>query len=226
MGRNVSRPRYLNPLTRHVGKMQHIANILYSVDKSVFLFVNVTLSHPLLDAVMTRITDLKFWLIPGILAAALYVFRENRKKALTVLGLVALTVALSDPLSSQVLKKIFARPRPCHPEFFVEGGRFLLGMWGSHSFPSSHSVNMFAFATLLFCFYRKYGVYFYSFAGLIAYTRVYNGVHYPSDVAGGAVAGCLLGWGVYAGFAFIQTRYFKPKIADKAQSQISEQAQH
>jgi len=196
--------------------MQNITDFLYSVDKSVFLFINVTLSHPALDPVMTHITDLKFWLIPGIIAAAVYVFRENKKKALIVLGLIALTVAISDPFSSRILKKIFARPRPCHPEFFVEGGRFLLGRWGSLSFPSSHSVNMFAFATVLFCFYRKYGVYFYSFAGLIAYTRVYNGVHYPSDVAGGAVVGCLLGWGVYSAFVFVQTKYFKPKTAEQS----------
>jgi undecaprenyl-diphosphatase len=191
--------------------MQNIINALYSVDKSVFLFINVTLSHPLLDPAMTRITELKFWLIPGLLGAALYVFRENKRKALIVLGLIALTVAIGDSLASQVLKKIFARPRPCNPDFFVEGGRFLLGMPRSFSFPSSHSVNMFSVATLLFCFYRKYGVYFYSFAALIAYTRVYNGVHYPSDVIGGAAIGCLLGWGVYAGFVFIQSKYSKPK---------------
>jgi len=183
--------------------MQNIIDTLYNADKAVFLFINVTLSHPLLDPVMTRITDFKFWLIPGLIAAALYVWREDKKKALIVLGLIALTVAISDPLSSQVLKKVFARPRPCNPEFFVEGGRFLLGRLKSLSFPSSHSMNMFSAATLLFCFYRKYGIYFYPFAGLIAYTRVYNGVHYPSDVIGGAVIGCLLGWGVYAGFTFV-----------------------
>jgi undecaprenyl-diphosphatase len=180
---------------------------LYDIDKSVFLFVNVTLSHPFLDPVMTRITHFTFWLVPGLLLAAFYVYREkNRRKALIVLGLLVLTAAICDPLSSRLLKRLFARPRPCHPEFFVEGGRFLLGMMGSFSFPSSHSVNMFSAATLLFCFYRKYGIYFYSFAALIAYTRVYNGVHYPSDVLGGAVVGSLAGWGVYAGFMFTRAR--------------------
>jgi len=187
--------------------MQNIINLLYAADKSVFLFINVTLSHPLLDPVMMCVTNLKFWIIPGIIAAALYVWREDKKKALIVLGLITLTVALSDPLSSQILKKLFARPRPCNPEFFVEGGRFLLGRLKSLSFPSSHSMNMFSAATLLFCFYRKYGVYFYSFAALIAYTRVYNGVHYPSDVVGGAAIGCLLGWGVYAVFVFVRSKY-------------------
>jgi undecaprenyl-diphosphatase len=189
-------------------------DFIYGIDKSVFLFINVTLSSPLLDPVMAQVTRFAFWLVPGLALAAVYVYRErDRKKALTVLGLLILTVAISDPLSSQLLKKLFARPRPCHPEFFVEGGRFLLGMWGSPSFPSSHSMNMFSAATLLFCFYRKQGAYFYAFAALIAYSRVYNGVHYPLDVAGGAAAGCLVGWGVYAGFAAAQARHLKSKNA-------------
>jgi len=170
---------------------------LYGIDKAVFLFINACLTHPVLDSVMTRVTDLSFWTIPGLLGAALFVLLENKKKALTVLGLTALAVAVSDPFSSQILKKIFARPRPCHPEFFVEGGRFLLGMWKSFSFPSSHSMNMFAAAALYACFYPKRWMYFFAFAAMIGYSRVYNGVHYPSDVLGGAFFGCLTGWGVY-----------------------------
>jgi undecaprenyl-diphosphatase len=172
---------------------------LYGIDKAVFLFFNARLSHPVLDCVMPHITEFRFWIIPGLLAAALFVFRE-RKKALIALGLVALTAALCDPLSSHVLKNLFARPRPCNPDAFVEGGRFLLGMRQSFSFPSSHSMSMFSIATVLFCFYPKRGVYFYAFAAMIGYSRVYCGVHYPADVLGGAVFGSLLGWGVYAGY--------------------------
>jgi undecaprenyl-diphosphatase len=187
---------------------------LYSIDKAVFLLINATLTHPVLDTVLVTATNLKFWIIPGILAAAIFVFREDKKKALTVLALMALTIAICDPLSSQALKKLFARPRPCNPDAFVEGGRFLLGMYKSLSFPSSHSMNMFSLATLLFCFYRKHGVYFFSFAAMIAYSRVYCGVHYPSDVLGGAVFGCLLGWGVYAGYRFIGRKLKSLKSAE------------
>ena len=172
----------------------------YGIDKAVFLFFNAYLTHPALDFVMPHITEFRFWVIPGLLAAALFVLRENKKKALIILGLTALTVAISDPFSSQILKKIFARPRPCNPEFFVEGGRFLLGMRGSYSFPSSHSMNMFAVAALYACFYPKLWIYFFSFASVIGYSRVYCGVHYPSDVLGGAVLGCLTGLGVYAAY--------------------------
>jgi len=182
--------------------------LLYEIDKAVFLFFNARLSHPVLDYVMPYITEFRFWIIPGLAAAALFVFRE-RKKALIVLGLVALTTALCDPLSSQVLKKLFVRPRPCNPDAFVEGGRFIIGMWRSFSFPSSHSMNMFSVATVLFCFYPKRGVYFYAFAAMIGYSRVYCGVHYPSDVLGGAVFGCLLGWGVYAGYLAVVRKWGK-----------------
>ena len=175
---------------------------LYNIDKAVFLFFNARLHHPVLDVLMPLFTKLSTWTIPGLLLAALFVMRE-KKKALIVLGLLILTVAISDPVSSQILKKSFARLRPCHPEFFVEGGRFLIGMLKSLSFPSSHSMNMFSAATLLFCFYPKRWPYFFSFAAMIAYTRVYCGVHYPSDILGGAIFGSLLGWGVYAGYTAI-----------------------
>jgi len=172
---------------------------LYEIDRALFLFINARLAHPVLDAVMPVVTDFSFWLIPGLLAAGLFVWR-GRKRALVVLGLVLLTAALCDPLSSQVLKKLFARPRPCNPDAFVEGGRFLLGMYRSLSFPSSHSMSMFSVATVFFRFYPKQGPYFYSFAAMIAYSRVYCGVHYPADVLAGAVFGCLLGWGVCVGY--------------------------
>ena len=164
---------------------------LYEIDKAIFLFFNARLIHPVLDAVMTHITHFKFWVIPGLAAAAVYVFRaRDKRRAFAVLGLLVLAAGLSDLISAQILKPAFARPRPCHPEFYVEGGRFLLGMRRALvSFPSSHSMNMFASATLLWCFYPKLWMYFFPFAALIAYSRVYVGVHYPADIFFGAVFG-------------------------------------
>lgn len=176
---------------------------IYSMDKSVFLFFNAYLIHPTLDILMPMFTKFSFWVIPGLLVAALFVMRE-RKKALLVLGLGALAVVMSDLISNQVIKVLVARPRPCHPEFFVEGGRFLLGTRRSFSFPSSHSMNMFSAAMLLFCFYPRRWYCFFPFAAMIAYTRVYCGVHYPADVLAGAVFGCFLGWGVYAGYRVLR----------------------
>ncbi|MFP4013990.1 MAG: phosphatase PAP2 family protein [Chitinispirillaceae bacterium] len=166
------------------------------IDVILFYIFNTELIHPVLDFVMVRITHPEFWIIPGI-AGLLLFYKVEKKKALVVIGLSLVTVAISDPVSSQILKPLFGRARPCHPDLFVEGGRFLLGMKPSRSFPSSHSMNMFAQAALLCGIYPKRKIYFLSFASLIAYTRVYTGVHYPLDIASGAVFGTLVGLGVF-----------------------------
>ncbi|MDR2579140.1 MAG: phosphatase PAP2 family protein [Chitinispirillales bacterium] len=169
---------------------------LHDLDVTLFLLFNAQLTHPLLDSVIPRITHFSFWVVPGLLAAVLFIFRE-KKKALVALLLVALAAGLSDLISSHIIKQIFARPRPCHPDMFIEGGRFLIGMYRSYSFPSSHSMSMFTIAAVLGGFYPKRRIYFFAFASMIAYSRVYCGVHFPSDIFCGAVWGILLGWGIF-----------------------------
>jgi undecaprenyl-diphosphatase len=60
------------------------------------------------------------------------------------------------------------------------------------SFPSGHAVYAFMMATLLSTWFRRYRVVFFILAGLIAWTRIYLGLHYPTDV----IAGALLGYGI------------------------------
>jgi undecaprenyl-diphosphatase len=191
------------------GKAHKKLEYLYNLDVSMFLLFNAQLTHPLLDSIMPRVTHFSFWAVPGLLGAALFIFRE-KKKALVVLLLLALAVGLSDFISSHIIKQIFARPRPCNPDMFIDGGRFLLGMYRSYSFPSSHSMNMFAAASLLFCFYPKRWMYFFGFATMIAYSRVYCGVHFPSDVYCGAVWGGVWGWGCVK-FGFFSIKILKSK---------------
>lgn len=181
-------------------------DFLTQVDVILFYIFNTEITHPVLDFVMVRITHPEFWIIPGI-AGLLLFFKVEKKRALLVIGLSLVTVAISDPVSSQILKPLFGRARPCHPDLFVEGGRFLLGMKRSLSFPSSHSMNMFAQAAMLCGMYPKQKIYFLSFASLIAYTRVYTGVHYPFDVASGAVFGAMVGLGVFLAYRLAYRKF-------------------
>jgi undecaprenyl-diphosphatase len=181
---------------------------LLSLDRALFLLFNRTIASPPFDWIFTTGTEATFWIVPGIIAAAVFIFRR-RKEALVVLGLALVTVAITDPLSTSILKPLFGRARPCHPDLFVAGGRFLAGMRYSLSFPSVHAVNIFAQATLLACFYPRWTWVYALFACFIGFSRIYIGVHYPADVAAGAVAGMAVGGGVFLLYRVVRSRVLK-----------------
>ncbi|MBC8527167.1 MAG: phosphatase PAP2 family protein [Candidatus Cloacimonetes bacterium] len=185
--------------------------LINNFDGNLFLFFNRDIANPFFDLIFPFITELKFWVIPGIIAIAIFIKLEH-KKALLVLGLAVIAVLLSDSIAYRILKPLFGRIRPCNPSALIEGGRFLLGYNTSYAFPSNHASNMFALATLFTCFYRKRTAYFFGFAAIIGFSRIYVGVHYPIDVVGGAVLGVIIGWGVYEGYIFtIRIRHkFQP----------------
>lgn len=173
---------------------------LLSLDRTMFLFINHSLSNPAFDFVFVHITNGRFWIIPGIIAAALFI-KVEKKKALIVIAVMLFTVGVSDPVCNRIIKPLVNRERPCNPSVHLEGGRFLLGAKTSRSFPSSHAMNMFAQAMLLSLLYRKKTIWFFAFASIIGFSRIYVGVHYPFDVAAGAIFGMGVGalvFGVYA----------------------------
>lgn len=164
-----------------------------SLDASALTFVNTTLSHPWLDVFFPFITDLHKTILfnvivyPGLLAV---LWKKFGKPALFVFGTVILCLACTDSFTSQVLKKNVERPRPFETPGVVVTQRAPAGGYG---FPSNHAANMFALATVLTPFLPAFSPWLFAGATLIAYSRVYSGVHFPGDVLAGAVVGILLG---------------------------------
>jgi undecaprenyl-diphosphatase len=169
---------------------------LIQFDTKCFLYLNTLFSTTVLNYFFVAITDARFWIVPGLFAATLFVIKE-RSRGITILCLALITVAITDPVSSQIVKPFFERLRPCHPDKLVHGAHFLLGFKNSDSFPSSHAMNMFAQAMLFTLFYPSRWPFFFCFAALIGFSRVYVGVHFPGDIAGGAVLGTAVGFVVY-----------------------------
>ena len=178
------------------------------LDTALFLFFNHSIANPVFDALFPILTNGRFWIAPGIVAALIFIKIEKRKATLVIL-LSICTVAVSDPLCNRIIKPPVHRLRPCNPEVHIEGGRFLLGRKDSLSFPSSHAMNMFAQAMLLTCFYRRRALWFFSFAAMIGFSRVYTGVHYPFDVLGGAFFGTMIGAAVFWGYRLVRAEVIK-----------------
>jgi undecaprenyl-diphosphatase len=173
-----------------------MVDVLYSIDVAVFHFINATIANPIFDTVMPWLTDLNKTLYGKVIAGALWIllFWKGGKRGRLVAILLIPLIALSDQLSSSVIKKIVSRPRPCHTAgdaTIVAGIHLLVDCGSGFSFPSSHAVNNFAAASLFSYFYKKWTWAFALFAGLVALSRVSVGVHYPSDIFGGALIGIL-----------------------------------
>jgi undecaprenyl-diphosphatase len=178
---------------------------IIQVDTAVFVFFNATIANGVFDVIFPIITDRENNLI-FLAVVGVFYLRAEKKKALIGIGLALLTVAISDPLCVRVLKPLVGRLRPCHPEFYVEGARFLRGMKGTLSFPSAHAMNWFAQATLFAMLYPKRTAWFFTLASAVAFSRVYVGVHYPLDILAGAWFGVGVGGGVYYGYKAIERR--------------------
>lgn len=170
-----------------------MADFFYSIDVAVFVFINRTLQNAAFDAVMPVLTDLNHNTIARVVVVLLWVLlvvkggRSGRVAALLLIP----AIAISDQLSSSVIKPLIDRARPCHELLDVH---LLVGCGGGRSFPSSHAVNNFAGAWVLAHYLPKGRWIFFSIAGLVAFSRVVVGVHYPSDVIGGALIGVLIGF--------------------------------
>jgi undecaprenyl-diphosphatase len=176
-----------------------VIELLASWDRGVFTFINQTMANPVFDLVMPALTDWNKsvigWLIAG--TAWLLLVLRGGKKGRIVAVLVLFVVGASDQLSSQVLKNLFARARPCHDAGGVPvmaGLRLLVDCGSGYSFPSSHAVNNTALAVFLATCYRRWTWVFALYALLMGLSRVVVGVHYPSDVLGGALIGAAIGY--------------------------------
>ena len=142
----------------------------------------------LLDGIMLFITNLagslgQIWLIVGIL---LIIFKKTRRTGIAVI-VSYIGVYL---LGQLLLKNLFVRPRPCQID---QAFALIVDRPTSPSFPSTHSAWAFAAASAIFYKFRKAGIGVFVFAALIAFSRMYLFLHFPTDVLAGIALGIILG---------------------------------
>jgi undecaprenyl-diphosphatase len=162
---------------------------MINLDHAIIHLVNNAWRNPLFDQVMPVITTFGDWNVLIAIAIALLFIRNRDVRTLGILLLGALWLA---DAVGPALKFMFARPRP----FVIYPDIKALVHASGYSLPSGHAVNAFTAASLLCVFLKRHYV-LYFFAFLVAFSRVYLGVHFPSDVLAGALVGIAIGWSTY-----------------------------
>lgn len=165
-------------------------DFLYSIDVSLFYFINGTLANPVFDKVMPFITEVRNWYLVYVLLWFIILFNGGKYRIALAISMIVLA-AITDQVSSSLLKNLVERMRPCDT---LPNVHLLVGCTGSYSFPSSHAVNNFAAAMFFGYFYKHLKWILFSVATIVALSRIFVGVHYPSDVIGGALIGVILGY--------------------------------
>ncbi len=179
---------------------------LINIDKSIFSFFNSTISNPIFDVFFPIITNQDIWTIP-ILIGVIILSIKGGKRGKISSAILVITIILADYSSAQILKPFFQRLRPSHE--LIDGIRLLVPKGGKYGFVSSHAANIFAAATVLSYFYIKYKKLFFTIAVLVAFSRVYVGVHYPADIFFGSLLGYGLAWIVLTAWVMIKMRNLK-----------------
>lgn len=169
-------------------------NFLYELDKSLLLKINREWTSSWADAFFPAITDLHKnpWIFTFMAAGMLALFVWKFKKiGVAIFLILLLALGSTDVVGNHLFKKNFGRSRPGdEPAPMV----IVRSPYGGYSFTSNHAANMFCLAKFTSEFVPQARVITYSLALLVSYSRVYNGVHYPSDVLGGGILGWIVGW--------------------------------
>lgn len=168
---------------------------LRHIDYQFFQFINTACANPVADVVCPILRNKATW-IPLYLLLAFYIYKHFSTKLLWFILFGALTVLLSDQTASHIVKPLVHRLRPCNNPDFQNQVRLLVEHCGNgFSFVSAHAANHFALSTFFVLTFpkNKWNNLFYLWAAIISLSQVYVGVHFPADVAGGALLGIAIG---------------------------------
>jgi undecaprenyl-diphosphatase len=185
-----------------------IIESIKQIDTELFLYLN-SKHNVFFDVVMNWASHKLFW-IPLYVFFLYLAYRYYGKKVWMVALVAAIAIILSDQISTQGFKHVFLRYRPCH-NLLIQSQIHLNGNCGGmYGFVSSHAANTFALAILLFLLFKNkikfFGLFIFSWAAFVSYSRIYNGVHYPADIVGGAILGGFVGLAMFKCFQFINTK--------------------
>lgn len=150
---------------------------------------------PWVDALIVFCVEwLPWWVVVGLLAfgllALLRRYAQYRRRNWEMIFVAFAAAVLARFGVTQLIRFFYNRPRPFE---VLPTLRLLVRHDGGGSFPSGHATFFFAIAAVVSRYYPKTGILFYAAVILLSISRVVVGIHWPSDIVGGAAAGIAVG---------------------------------
>jgi undecaprenyl-diphosphatase len=189
-----------------------------ALDHALFWWINREATHPFLDWLMPVLSAIELWMPVLGLAILLLAWRGNKSVRWMLLCMV-LAIAVADGVIGKSLKHYFGRVRPrdamsavrvvdvaqVKPRFFalwhaphISQTSVKKPQQRGSSLPSNHTLNLFASAMVVLCFFRIWGIATLALACLVAYSRIYVGAHWPSDIVPSVGMGLAIGYLIVA----------------------------
>jgi len=182
---------------------------LVNIDQNLFEYLNGW-GNPFLDKFMLLMSSFWIW-IPVYGIATWVLLKQPLKKALLAIGLIFISLILTDFISVYGFKEVFERLRPCY-DANVTVRLVAKSCGGMYGFVSSHSSNAFGFVAIAGLLLRKnwFTWLVICWAVLVSFSRIYLGLHYPGDIVGGIILGLTIGSVCYFAFSrIIKISFFR-----------------
>ncbi len=154
-----------------------------SLDRLIFINLNHNIANPVFDAIFPSLRELTyvFWLF---LIIYFWMKKERKLALLMTVGIIIGAVF------TYSMKFVIDRTRPYEQ---IASARVLTPLESDPSFPSGHTEMSFLAATVVSRFHPEYSKYLYIFSSIVALSRIYVGVHFPTDTIGGIIMGIIIG---------------------------------
>jgi len=186
---------------------------IHRFDQDLTLAIN-SLHSDITDPFWEFMSDIPVWIPMYVLIVAFLVWRLGWKRGLIVLAAAVLTFGFCDQFSN-LIKDTVARLRPLNDEYMISNGLHVLENGGLYGFFSAHAANAFGLATSTFIGltldtrlrYRGYAAWMYSWATLVAVSRIFVGKHYLGDIIVGTIIGMAAGYAFAVTARWIIRRY-------------------